>query len=77
MNKARWLLVVNAFLLLSIIMQALTGLMLFLNMFTYREELISRVHAYNGFVLAGLIAIHLALNWNWVKANFFKKVGRA
>lgn len=30
-------------------------------------------HKDGGFVLAGVAVLHLILNWNWVKANYFKR----
>jgi len=35
------------------------------------------LHEANGITLAILIVLHIALNWNWVKANFFKKAQKA
>ena len=32
------------------------------------------LHKDGGFVFAAVAVIHLILNWNWVKANFFKHV---
>ena len=30
-------------------------------------------HEITGFTLAAVAALHVILNWNWVKANFFKR----
>lgn len=30
-------------------------------------------HAYPGFLLIALVAVHLFLNWNWVKITYLKK----
>lgn len=30
-------------------------------------------HEINGLTLAGLIVLHVVLNWNWIKSSFFKK----
>ena len=30
-------------------------------------------HAYPGYLLITLVAVHLFLNWNWVKATYLKK----
>jgi hypothetical protein len=73
MNRLKWLVAVNQVLFLSVFLQIATGVMLFFDMFISRSELISRVHAYNGFLFAGLLVMHLALNWGWIKSNFFKR----
>ena len=73
MNRLKWLVVVNLILFLSVLIQILTGVMLFFDMFISKIALISRVHGYNGFLMIGLLVMHLALNWGWIKANFFKR----
>jgi hypothetical protein len=30
-------------------------------------------HKFGGFVLLSLIAVHIILNFNWVRANYFSK----
>ncbi|MDD2752657.1 MAG: DUF4405 domain-containing protein [Candidatus Omnitrophica bacterium] len=77
MNKARWLVWLNPFLLLSLLIQAFSGLILFFNLLPAQDELIAEVHEYNGFVFVLLALTHLTLNWSWVKANFFKKLKQA
>ncbi|MDD4900292.1 MAG: DUF4405 domain-containing protein [Candidatus Omnitrophica bacterium] len=76
MNKPKWLVWLNPFLFLSLLMQAASGAVLFFNLMPAWDGLIARVHSYNGFIFALLALTHLILNWNWVKANFFKKVAR-
>ena len=76
MNKARLLKIVNLLLFISMAAQALTGLVLFFDLFVSRAklfEIISEVHRYNGLVVALLIITHLAMNWNWIKSQFFKR----
>lgn len=35
------------------------------------------LHERGGIVLTILVILHVTLNWNWVKANFFKKAPAA
>jgi hypothetical protein len=35
------------------------------------------LHEGGGYVFAGAAVLHLILNWNWVKANFFKRAPSA
>jgi len=37
------------------------------------EEVFEAIHETGGFLLAVGGVLHLALNWNWVKANYLKK----
>ena len=30
------------------------------------------MHGGGGFIFTAIAALHLAMNWNWVRANFFK-----
>ena len=41
------------------------------------REAFEILHKDGGFVFAAVAVIHLILNWNWVKANFFKRVPSA
>ena len=75
MNKAAVLKVTNLFLFISMSAQVLTGVVLFFDLFTGRAklfEMIAQIHRYNGLILALLVAIHLALNWGWIRSQFFK-----
>ncbi|MCX7766404.1 MAG: hypothetical protein N2246_06845 [Candidatus Sumerlaeia bacterium] len=36
-------------------------------------EVFARVHLWGGLLLTLFAALHLYLNWNWVKANLLKK----
>ena len=77
MNKAKWLVWLNPFLFLSLLIQAVSGVILFLNLLPAWDELIARVHSYNGFIFVLLALVHLTMNWSWVRANFFKKPTQA
>ena len=76
MNKIALLKVTNLFLFISMLIQLLTGIILFFDLFASKAklfEMITRLHGYNGFILAVLIIIHLALNWGWIRSQFFKR----
>jgi hypothetical protein len=66
MKKKTALKIANPLLALFMINQALTGI--------FHLELSHRAfktfHEQAGYVLITLAAIHLALNWNWVKTQF-------
>ena len=72
-NKNKLLKIINSLLLISFIIQTLTIIVLFFNLKVPRLDLISEVHEKNGLLLIALAIIHVILNWNWIKANFFKK----
>ena len=36
-------------------------------------HLILKVHVYNGFIFAALVAVHIYFNWGWVRVNILKK----
>jgi hypothetical protein len=73
MNRLKWLVVINAALFFSVFLQITTGVMLFFDILVSKSELISRVHAYNGFLFVVLLVMHLVLNWGWIKSNLFKR----
>ena len=37
------------------------------------RELFEKIHETGGFLLFFGVVIHLLLNWNWVKATYYKK----
>jgi len=73
MNKPKWLVWLNPFLFLSLLIQAVSGVVLFFSLMPAWDEMIARVHSYNGFIFVFLALTHLMLNWSWVKANLFQK----
>ena len=76
MNKARLLKAVNPILFISLVIQALTGVIMALHLFISNPKLfetITELHEHNGFVFVILAATHIYLNWNWMKAQFFKR----
>ena len=70
MKKADLLKIVNIFLALDFLIIAGTAL---LRDFIIETGYYRQFHAYPGFILIVLVAIHLFLNWKWVKTTYFKK----
>lgn len=69
MSKAKWLMIINPLLLLLVIVQGISG-------FTrdyFPEWVFKFAHIGTGCALIVLALLHLALNWSWVRANFFKR----
>lgn len=71
MTKNAALKILNPILGLLILNQALTGI--------FADEITSRnprafeiLHEGGGYCLIGLVVLHLVLNWNWVKATYFR-----
>lgn len=69
MNKALILKLSNLLLLLLFIVQAGSGL--------GREfldyKVFEKIHSRTGFLLIIMVVLHLWLNRNWIKSNFFKR----
>jgi len=75
-TKARMMVILNPILFVSLLIQILTSLFMFFNLFTSKSEIWFGLHQYNGLVFIFLALLHLMLNWSWVKANFFKKTAK-
>ena len=73
MNKAVVLRIVNIALFFSFIIQAITASVMLFRINTPYLQLISEVHEYNGIFLIIAVVVHIALNWGWIRTNFFKK----
>ena len=69
MSKNKALKVVNLILLVLLINQVATGMLAG----KLSHEAFEWGHERAAFVLLVVAAVHLVLNWNWVKANYFKK----
>jgi hypothetical protein len=69
MSKIKALKVVNVILLVLLINQAATG-MLGMKLPHWAFEW---GHKRAAIVLLTVAAVHLILNWNWIKANYFRK----
>jgi hypothetical protein len=64
---------VNPILAVLVVNQILTGLF----GRSLSHEAFEILHKDGGFVLAGFATLHLILNWNWVKANYFRRAPSA
>lgn len=72
MKKAAWLKRINPVLFVVLVAQAATGL----GHERMPEELFEWLHPVGGLVLVVLAAVHLALNWTWVKTVYVSPGGR-
>ena len=70
MKKAGLLKVVNILLAVDFLIIAGTAI---LHEIIIETGYYSQVHALPGFIFIALVALHLFLNWNWVKATYLKK----
>ena len=66
MSKNKALKVVNVLLLILIVNQAVTGIL----GAKLPHEVFEWGHERAAFVLLAVAAVHLVLNWNWVKVNY-------
>lgn len=68
MTKNTALKILNPVLVILLISQILTGLF----GLKLSPEAFEIFHRKAALVLAGLVVLHLVLNFNWIKANYFK-----
>ncbi len=73
MDKIKMLRPVNALLLLAAIVQVFTIVIIFFRIKIPNSSLVFEIHEYNGLLMVLLIAVHITLNWGWIKANFLKR----
>ena len=73
MNKNQWMKIVNPLLGAAFVVLAVTGVILFFNLFSSQGESISKLHEYTGLTFVALGFVHLLLNWGWVNANLFNR----
>jgi heme A synthase len=69
MSKNKALKVVNVLLLVLLINQAATGMLAM----KLPHEVFEWGHQRAAYVLLTVAAVHTLLNWNWIKASYFKK----
>lgn len=69
MKKTTALKALNPVLAVLIVSQLTTGIL----HSRIPHEVYEIVHAGAGYVLAAGVAVHLALNWSWVKAGYFRR----
>lgn len=70
MNKNQMLRIVNAIMALDFLIIAFTAIThdIWLNLGIYEF-----IHAIPGFIFLGLALVHLFLNREWIRKNYFKK----
>jgi hypothetical protein len=71
MNRNTLLKILNPVLGFLVVNQILTGLLAD-ELFKLSPNAFEILHEDGGIVLAVLVVLHLILNWNWIKANYFK-----
>lgn len=74
MNKLRLLKAVNLMLFISFLMQCISSVIIFFRIKVPHTQAIFEFHEYNGLAMITLAAIHIILNWGWIRANFLKSV---
>jgi len=68
MKKATLLKIVNVLMALLFVNMAVTGV------FSGAiGDLVDLVHVKAGYLFIALAALHIILNWTWIKSTFFKK----
>lgn len=73
MTKLTLLKIVNPLLLVSVALQAITGLIFFFEVRLPRLSTLLEIHEYNGLAMLALAAAHITLNFGWIKANLLKR----
>lgn len=68
MKKNKLLKVINPIMFILVVLQLVSAIL----MEATGDSVVKEIHEINGFLLVILVIVHLRLNWNWVKANFFK-----
>jgi len=69
MNRNDWLKRLNPILFLVFVIQAVTGVAYFL----VSGEVLEEIHLFGGFLMIVIAAIHVFLNWTWIRSTYFKK----
>lgn len=65
MLKAKWLKIVNPLLALSFLTQAGSGIF----KHSLSHDAFEALHEGGGWVLIALAAVHVVLNWSWIRAQ--------
>ena len=68
MNRNAMLKILNPILGILLVNQILTGVF----HAKLPHEAFEIMHEISGFVLTAAVALHVILNWNWIKTNFFR-----
>lgn len=74
MDKTKLLKFVNPVLFVSAAIQIITGVLIALHLTGGGSEAVFEIHEHNGFIFAGLVIIHIYLNWEWVKGLLRRKM---
>ena len=72
MTKNTALKILNPVLGLLLINQAVTGVFAD-NVYAFSPKAFEILHEGGGYCLVALSLLHVILNWNWIKVNFFRK----
>jgi hypothetical protein len=67
----KWLILINPLIAIMMLSQSVTALNYYFA-FLDRKTFLT-LHLYGGYILSGLVLIHLIINWFWVKNTFIKK----
>jgi hypothetical protein len=76
MNKPKLLKVLNPVLAVVFVMLAGGGMTRSLAPDVIPYEQFRAIHPVLGWTVATLVALHLWLNWTWIKSNFFKRAAK-
>ena len=68
MTRNTALKIVNPILGLAALNQIVTGIFI-----GFLPDGASELHEWGGYLFVAAAVVHVALNWNWVKATFFRK----
>jgi thiosulfate reductase cytochrome b subunit len=73
MNRQKYLRVVNVIIALLVLSLALSGMIRKLAPSLIPYQTFSIAHPLTGFLFVFFICVHIFLNFNWIKANYFKR----
>ncbi|HSW38740.1 MAG TPA: hypothetical protein VLL97_04540 [Acidobacteriota bacterium] len=69
MDKQKMLKILNPILFVIAFFQCVNIILLKTGDASFMDE----IHEWNGILLLALLALHIFLNWSWVKVNIFNK----
>lgn len=67
MNKAKLLLIVNTAAFITLLISAITGIMMWLGTRGLRD-----IHVYASLIFVAIVLIHILLNYSWIKNILFR-----
>jgi hypothetical protein len=74
-KKLRFLKIVNLTIAVLFLVQFTTVIPIFFNFGNF--EVILGIHRWVGLSFLIIIPLHIFLNWNWIRANFFSRSGKS